>query len=770
MLTLKGINRTYRVGKRSVVALDSIDLSFESVGFVAILGPSGCGKTTLLNIIGGLDRYTKGELSIDSVSTVAFSEHDWDAYRNHRIGFVFQNYNLIAHITVLKNVELALSLSGVMKSEREKRAKRVLDDVGLTDHYHKKPNQLSGGEQQRVAIARALVNDPDIILADEPTGAIDSRTSARIMAILKDISRTRLVIMVTHNEAIARTYSDRIIHLVDGRVQSDDRTVEARAKRRRFTPLKTAMSHLTALSLSMNNLWTKKIRTIMTSVAGSIGIIGVALVLSLVFGFQSYVDRAQKDLLAGIPIQIDRIAYVENRSLGDHSDSPVELPPRFPDEELVKPYVPATRYSPTTHVNTLTEDYLDYLDGLDPSLYEDTTRHYSVQPTFLQERPERGVVEIDRNAFRIRELAVDDRNYIEEQYDVLKGRLPKEGSLETVIVISSRNQLLDTMLSALGYSGDDVEVSFDELLDTTFVLPDYDDYYVFNETSGLFEKNPSALNGSEAETIEVVGILRMRPDASTSLLGTGIGYTADLTEHVLDMAARSNIVKAQTEALESDTYVDVMTGEALTERAVLERLAAFGAPQMPNRITIYPKSFEAKEEIAAYLERYNERFDSVTETEEMIFHTDYGARITARLGEVVASITLALIGFAAISLVVSSLLIGIVTYASVIERTKEIGILKSIGARKKDVLRVFNAEAMIIGLIAGSIGIAITLLLNPLLDLLVFRLASVRSVTRLTPWIAALLIAVSIALTLLAGLIPAKIAAGKDPVEALRAE
>jgi putative ABC transport system permease protein len=770
MLTLKGINRTYQVGNRRVIALDSIDLSFDHVGFVSILGPSGCGKTTLLNIIGGLDRYTAGELAIDSVSTVDYDEHDWDAYRNHRVGFVFQNYNLITHITVLQNVELALSLSGVAKSERERQAKRVLDDVGLTDHYDKKPNQLSGGEQQRVAIARALVNDPDIILADEPTGAIDSKTSTRIMDILKAISKTRLVIMVTHNEQIAQTYSDRIIHLLDGHVQSDDRTVEEHTKRRQGASLKTAMSYVTALGLSMNNLWTKKIRTIMTSVAGSIGIIGVALVISLVFGFQSYVDQAQKDLLAGIPIQIDRIAYVENRSLDDSLSSEFELPTRFPDDEIVTPYVPVTRYSPTTHVNTLTENYLDYLDGLDPQLYEDMTRHYSVKPTFLKNTAAQGIIEINPNAFRIRELAVDDKTYIEAQYDILRGRLPEEGSLETVIVINSRNQLLDTMLSALGYPGDDVKVSFDELLDTTFVLPDYDDYYVFNETRALFEKDLSAFYEPQAKTIEVVGILRIRPDASTGLLGTGIGYTSALTEYVLEMAERSNIVIAQREAYEANTYVDVMTGAPLTERAVLERLVALGAPQMPNRITIYPKSFEAKEAIATYLERYNDRFDSVTETEKMIFHTDYGARITERLGEVITSITLALIGFAAISLIVSSLLIGIVTYASVIERTKEIGILKSIGARRKDVLRVFNAEAMIIGFIAGSIGIAVAFLLNPLIDLFVYRLASVRSITRLTPWMALLLIFVSIALTLLAGLIPAKIAAGKDPVEALRTE
>ncbi len=473
MLTLKAINRTYQVGKRRVTALDSIDLSFENVGFVSILGPSGCGKTTLLNIIGGLDRYTTGELLIDSVSTVDYDEHDWDAYRNHRVGFVFQNYNLITHITVLQNVELALSLSGVAKSETRRQAMRVLDDVGLTEHCHKKPNQLSGGEQQRVAIARALANDPDIILADEPTGAIDSRTSARIMDILKAVSKSRLVIMVTHNESIAKTYSDRIIRLLDGRVQSDDRAVEEDRTRRQIAPLKTAMSHVTALALSMNNLWTKKIRTIMTSVAGSIGIIGVALVISLVYGFQSYVDQAQKDLLAGIPIQIDRIAYVENRSLDDSLSTEIELPPRFPDDETVTPYVPVTRYSPTTHVNTLTKNYLDYLDGLDSTLYEDMTRPLLRQADVLEGYVRKASSDPPTPFESVSSPSTIRR--ISENNMIFCGGVCQRGSLETVIVINSRNQLLDTMLSALGYPGDDVEVTFDELLDTTFVLPDLDD-------------------------------------------------------------------------------------------------------------------------------------------------------------------------------------------------------------------------------------------------------------------------------------------------------
>ncbi|TVP86460.1 MAG: ATP-binding cassette domain-containing protein [Acholeplasmataceae bacterium] len=776
MLRLKNISKSYDLGTRVVDALKGINLAFREQEFVAILGQSGSGKTTLLNVIGGLDRYSDGDLEIDRVSTKRYKDADWDTYRNHRVGFVFQNYNLIAHISVLQNVELALTISGVGPKERRNRATKVLEQVGLADQLDKKPNQLSGGQMQRVAIARALVNDPNIILADEPTGALDSKTSIQIMDILKSISKDKLIILVTHNPLLAETYSDRIIKLLDGEVIADSKPhasqdeLSMKEKRKQ-----TAMSFSTALKLSFNNLFTKKIRTIITAVAGSIGIIGVALVLSLSNGFGRYVNNVQTDLLASLPITIDRTTTVLPTNVLNFGQT--RMPDReglFPETDFVTPLVPTSNINVYTHANIMTQDYIDYIQALDSNLYDDITMTYSVSPVFLRMRPDETVHHISNSAFRINELAADNPEYLLTQYDILAGEFPEPDSFDAVIVVNSRNQLLDSMLNALGFPGQNIEVPFEDLLGMTFKLVNNDIYYVKNEDTGLYQPRLSAYHDEAAIEVRVVGILRVKEDAASSILSMGIGYTSLLTRYVLDTARDSQVVQAQLEAFttgeDTGTYVNVINGNPITRAETLSRLTSLGAPQFPNRITIYPKSFEAKDAITTYLRDYNDRFDQELERHLFIIHTDVSETVTGVLGQMIRTITIILVAFAAISLFVSSLMIGIITYVSVIERTKEIGVLRSIGARKIDITRVFNAETMIIGFTAGTFGVLATYAMNPLINIVLHGITGARGIASLNVLPAFLLIMVSVALTLIAGLIPATIASKKDPVVALRTE
>jgi putative ABC transport system permease protein len=780
MLKLTHINKDYLIGDSVTHALADINLEFRNHEFVSILGQSGSGKTTLLNLIGGLDHYTSGDLFIQNQSTKEFKDSDWDAYRNATIGFVFQSYNLISHLSVLDNVEIALTLSGVGSSERKARAKKVLEEVGLADQIHKRPNQLSGGQMQRVAIARALVNNPKIVLADEPTGAIDSKTSVQIMELIKKISRDRLVIMVTHNEILANEYSDRIIHLFDGRVVSDSRPyveqslVAGPSKKNR----KTSMSFGTALKSSFKNLWSKKTRTILTAVAGSIGIIGIALVLAISNGMTKYVDQMQSDTLSGFPLTINpsvsassdmlntpvqRISSVTGNLIGENE---------FPEEETLFAYDSASDYDP--HENVITSDFLDYLDAMDPVLYNsisysrELSMHVIAQTSsggyrLVETATSQGIMGMLTGGGSFSEIP-DSREFIESQYDLLgtQSRYP-ETYQEIVLVVDEQNRIDVDILANFGI-GLEEEYSFDDWIGRSFTVVQNNDFYV--QSGATFSEGTdyeAMVSSPDSVTITIVGILRVKETASSELLSTGIGYTTLLTEHMLETATVSDVVLAQI----ASPDVDVQTGMAFDDLTTYESVIGdIGGTTMPSGVQIYPVSFEAKETIKTYLDQYNEPLEDA----DKILYSDLAETISGTISTLIDTITLILSAFAAISLVVSSIMIGIITYVSVVERTKEIGILRSIGARKRDIGRVFNAETVLIGFTAGVIGILSTLLLTIPLNLIIAKMIGVPGFAILPVWSAVALIAVSVGLTFVAGLIPSGIAARRDPVVALRTE
>ncbi len=780
MLTLKNITKVYESKTLKVDALKGINLSFRTKEFVSILGPSGCGKTTLLNLIGGLDRYTDGDLIIDGISTKTYHDKEWDTYRNHRIGFVFQNYHLIQHLSVIENVALALTLSGSSRETRLNKAKHALIEVGLEDQLYKKPNQLSGGQQQRVSIARALVNDPDILLADEPTGAIDSKTAEKIMNLLKAISKNRLVIMVTHNPELAKTYSDRIITMLDGLVTEDSMPSEGeqQADAYEMNP-KTAMRYVTALGLSFKNLLTKKVRTIITALAGSIGIIGIALILSVSNGFQLYIRDVQQELLSAVPITIDETTLVLPDTLPTgppifNDNNPAAL---FPDDSFVTPFTPVERTSNYTHFNVLTNEYMTYLEKLDNTLYQEMTYQYDIDPLLIRQVNE-SYQRIFSGSIQMRQLNVDEIELLENQYDVLSGRYPNRDALEMVIVVSNRNQLRDFVLKNLGFVDEKdqllEEVSFETLSNLTFKLVHSGIYYE-EGGDGFFDTNAKdAYLHPDAVEMNIVGILRIKEGVETPLLREGFGYSQAVSDYILENSAHAPIVEALEASLAegniTGTYQRVTRDDTYDSRnQIITDIHRLGGTQFPTNITIYANDFEAKESIAAYLSAYNEQFED-DEFYLKIIHTDFTQTFTSYLSQIVNNITYLLVGLSGISLIVSSVLIGIITYVSVIERTKEIGILRAIGARKKDITRVFNAETIIIGFLSGTFGIIVTLILNPIINGIIENLAEIKDLAILNPATAILLIVLSVALTLIAGFIPAKIASRKDPVVALRTE
>ncbi|MBE0700178.1 MAG: FtsX-like permease family protein, partial [Acholeplasmataceae bacterium] len=610
-----------------------------------------------------------------------------------------------------------------------------------------------------------------------PTGALDSKTSLQIMEILKKISNDKLIIMVTHNPFLAKTYSDRTIHLLAGEVQSDSQPyVNGFEPNKKNQTPRTSMSFPTALRLSFNNLFTKKIRTIITSIAGSIGIIGVAMVLSLSNGLTKYVDTVQTDLLASLPILIERTTFIVPTSpptLGG-SQGTQDSEELFPDYEYITPYIPQSSFSSNTHVNVITQDYMDYLDTIDPGLYDDITYRYSISPIFLKLDSFDASYRVNTSSFRLGELAADNSEYLLSQYDLLAGEFPLEDTYDAVIVVNTHNQLPDSMLNTLGFAGQNVQVPFEDLIGMTFKLVTNDQYYIKNEIQNKYNTRSSAYFDEESLDMRVVGILRMKPDASANILSMGIGYTSAVTNYVLETSRESQVVEDQLASFLSGEisgiYYNVISGNTFTRNDILNSLTSLGAPQFPNRITIYPKSFESKDIITGYLRDFNSQFNPQTETSQMIIHTDISEAVSSVVGQMISTITIVLVAFAGISLFVSSIMIGIITYVSVIERTKEIGVLRSIGARKKDITRVFNAETMIIGFGAGVIGIALTMILNPIINMVFYSFTKARNLASLTFTIAFVLILVSVALTLIAGLIPAKIASKKDPVVALRTE
>lgn len=881
MLQLKNITKNYVAGDTEVRALKGVTIEFRESEFVSILGPSGCGKTTMLNIIGGLDRYTDGDLVIGGRSTKEFKDKDWDAYRNHKIGFVFQNYNLIPHQTVLANVELALTLSGVSKAERRKRASEALEKVGLGDQLHKKPNQMSGGQMQRVAIARALVNNPDIILADEPTGALDSETSVQIMDILKEISAEKLIIMVTHNGDLAEKYSSRIVRLLDGKITGDsdpfssladsqDSVSAARVKEERKKHGKVSMSFFTALSLSFKNLLTKKGRTFLTSFAGSIGIIGIALILSLSHGFQSYIDRVQEDTISTYPITIedemmDMTSLMETM-LGKIDNKVEHEPGRIYTNSILGEMINSMMSQVKT--NSLGE-LKSYFESPDCNIHEFTTDiqyGYDVDLNIYSSDTSKSIKKVNPSTLfediwgisgdsgystmmssysnsNMWVQMIDNQELLDSQYNVLAGRWPK--NYDEVVLVTNDKTITDVTLYALGLrdaaeldnilsqlgsgnkiEADDTSYTYEDLMNLTFKLVLSSDYYEYDEankrwndksTNEEYVKNLIA-NGKE---IKIVGIIEAKEDAVATSITGSIGYTKALTDYVLDATQKAEVVKAQladektdiftglpfadnSEEIEKITiddvyayiatlpedqqqamqlYLKMMTEEQIVEmfKSQLQTSSAstfkdnliklgYADTDKPSSINIYAKDFNAKDEITSIIEEYNRKVADEGHDNLTISYTDYIGLMMSSISTIINTISYVLIAFVSISLVVSSIMIGIITYISVLERTKEIGILRSIGASKHDVSRVFNAETMIIGLVSGSMGILITVLLDIPINIVIKSLTKIPNVASL-PWQGALiLITISVLLTLIAGLIPAKVASRKDPVIALRTE
>ena len=771
MLELKNLSKNYYVGNQVIPALKNVNLKFRRNEFVSILGPSGCGKTTMLNIIGGLDRYTSGDLLIDNKSTSEFTGNNWDAYRNSTIGFVFQNYNLISHLNVLDNVEMALSLSGIAAKERKERATKVLEDVGLADQLTKKPNQLSGGQMQRVAIARALVNNPKILLADEPTGAIDSKTSNQIMKLIQEISKTRLVIMVTHNSKIANEYSDRIINLLDGEILNDSNHVdeEYESSNGGLINKKTSMSYRQAIKTSFKNLVTKKGRTAITAFAGSIGIIGIALVLALSTGMTDYVDEMQEDTLAGFPITVNQTAT----TFGPQSNNPmaVDESPNtgFPEGNTVYPY--DNEASMTIHQNILDDEFITYIGNIDSSLVNSISYTSAVALNIVTESntgafdlvatDPSGGFDFFGGTSVFSEIP-DNQEFVESQYDILSGIYPTSYN-DLVLVVDSENRVSIDVLEALGYNIDD-EYTFGEFIGKEFKVIPNDVYY--SQVGNIYLPNNNyedLYNNVDAVTVTIVGVLRVNEDATSEVLSAGIGYTTLLTNYILEDAMTSKIVIAQKDSETVNVLTDTEFNSQITYDSVMQLL---GGDTTPTGIQIYPTSFEAKDDIKAYIDTYNIGRDDIDE----IVYTDLAEVLSSTISTLINTITIILAAFAAISLVVSSIMIGIITYVSVIERTKEIGIMRSLGARKKDISRIFNAETLLIGLGSGILGILVYLALQGPLNIIISKLIDVDGFANLPIQFAIGLVLLSSTLTFISGLIPSRIAANKDPVTALRTE
>ena len=837
MLELNGIRKTYVTGTTSVEALKGIDLKFRDSEFVSILGQSGCGKTTLLNIIGGLDKYTSGDLKINGRSTKDFKDRDWDAYRNNSIGFVFQSYNLIPHQTVLSNVELALTLSGVSKAERRQRATEALEKVGLKEQIHKKPNQMSGGQMQRVAIARALVNDPDILLADEPTGALDTQTSIQIMDLLKEISKDRLIIMVTHNPELATQYSTRIIRLLDGTITDDNNPYNGEddniatktdedsltdKKSGKTKKKKTSMSFFTALSLSLNNLMTKKTRTILTAFAGSIGIIGIALILSISNGIQNYIDRVQRDTLSSYPIQlqkesVDVSSMIENMMGNkdknvDHDKDKIYSNNIMTDmvnsmvaevnsnnlkafksylenhKSDVDGYISDIQYSYDVPLYIYSTDTSDGVTQLNPSSVMENMYGMSVSGD--------GMMSAGMQNTSVWSRLFDNRQMLDEQYDLIAGSWADNYN-EVMLVVDENNEIDDYTLYSLGfkdpaevkkifknviagnsYETEETQYTYDEVLDKKFKLVLPTELYRYNDTFGIWE---DASHDDEymttvvnnAEEVKIAGIIRKNPDAASVSVSSGVAYTKDLMPYIIEKVNEAQIVKQQLADPEKDVFTGMSFDNDKTSISTLENnksLLGIASEDNPSEIDIYAKDFDSKEKLQDFINNYNDEVTADGRDEDTINYTDYVGILMSSVSTIITAISSVLIAFVAISLVVSSIMIGIITYISVLERTKEIGVLRSIGASKKDVSRVFNAETLIEGFVSGAMGIIITLILCIPANAVIKNVTDISNVAQLPVAGAVILVIISMLLTTIAGLIPAKMAAKKDPVVALRTE
>ena len=769
MLEIKNINKSYKVGEHKQKVLKDVSIKFRENEFVSVLGQSGSGKTTLLNLIGGLDRYDTGDIIINGKSTKHFKDKDWDAYRNNSIGFIFQSYNLINHISILDNVEMGMTLSGVSKKIRKERAIEVLKKVGLEEHINKKPNQLSGGQMQRVAIARALANDPDIILADEPTGALDSKTSKSIMNLIKEISKDKLVIMVTHNEEIALEYSSRIIKLNDGVIIEDSKPVKEVDSENNYKLKKTSMSFITALNLSLRNIITKKGRTLLTAFASSVGIIGIALILSLSNGFDKQIEKFENDTLTNYPITISK-GTMENTdeamSLFTSSNG------KYSDEKYI--YKQKIDLEKMTHINNIDEDYLNYLDSIDKNLIDGIsyTRLSVMGINLLVKGKNTKMVSFGtslNSVMTIPKSFDEENNYLKNNYDLLYGKFPKEAT-DVLLVISSDNEVSEKVLENLGLDVNQDKFSFEDVLNKELVYVINDNLYnkikAGNKNIYIAKNNYDKLYDMDGNIkLNISGIVRLKKDVKTGMFTPGIIFKDELGELIYEKNKNSDVVKEQ----KGKDYF-VLSGEKFSNESMIssevEAISYLGGNKIPYIINIYPKDFNAKNKISELLDKYNENKTA----ENKIIYKDY-AKIFVDLSQnIMDAITYVLIAFSAISLIVSSIMIGIITYISVLERTKEIGILRSLGARKKDITRVFNAETFIIGLVSGLLGIIIARLLLFPANVILENITNLKNVAILNPLHAIILIIISLVLTLIGGYIPAVIASHKDPVESLRVD
>lgn len=779
MLELKNIKKSYKTGEFVQHALKGVSLTFDRNEFVCILGASGSGKTTLLNIIGGLDRYDSGDLIINNMSTKKFNDNLWDAYRNNCVGFIFQSYNLIGHLSVLENVEMSLTLSGV-KNKKDK-ALSALDRVGLKDHAYKKPNQLSGGQMQRVAIARAIVNDPEVILADEPTGALDTKTSKQIMELIKEISKEKLVIMVTHNPDLAKKYATRIIEVKDGEVISDSLPKEKYKDKNNIEIKKTKMSLLTALKLSFNNIRTKKGRTFLTAFASSIGIIGISIILSLSNGFDKQVDIYQKNTLSNFPITISKSTMsMDEKQMEEMMGSMMPGEGDYPKDKVIYSF-DINSYD-MLHTNNITKEYIEYIEKLDDSLISGISFTRATNLNLLVKNGE-DVKSVSSNELNMGVIPkeLDKEDFMMEAFDLLDGEYPKNIT-DIVLVVDSKNRVDTKILKALGLS-DKEKIDFKEVLGKEIKLVFNNQYYT--KYMNMFIPNTNlddVYYNKENLTLKVVGIVRNKEDnylgqiatsmnslgnitdTSSMMSSNNIGsilYKNDLVEKVISVNSSSDIVLSQTKSDNS-----VFTGEKLDSDSKDNMLLYLGSKDEPFMINIYPKDFESKDKIIEYLDKYNiDKND-----EDKIVYNDLASTFISFGSKIMDAITVVLIAFSAVSLVVSSIMIGIITYISVLERTKEIGVLRSLGARKKDVSRVFNAETFIVGVLSGLIGVLIARLLIIPVNIILKDLTGLSNVAILDPLHALLLIVISTALTLIGGAIPANMASKKDPVIALRTE
>lgn len=874
MLRLVGIKKDYKIAAGVVPALKGIDLAFRKNEFVCILGQSGCGKTTLLNIIGGLDQYTSGDLMIQGKSTKDFSDRDWDVYRNHRIGFIFQSYNLIPHQTVLGNVELSLTIAGIGREERRKRAKLALERVGLGAELEKRPNQLSGGQCQRVAIARALVNNPDILLADEPTGALDSETSVQIMDLIKEIAGERLVVMVTHNPDLAEQYASRIVRLQDGLVESDSNPYskeeeeaeiyeaaavekEHTARGKKQKKARARMSLSTSLSLSGRNLLTKKGRTILTSVAGSIGIISVCLVLALSSGFNHYIKHTEEDMLSYYPVQITENAF-DMMSIMAGFNSVDDMPDlsELDNKIYVNSFLTGIAQGMTVK-NNISANYLDYIGEMDESWYNAVQYGYGAT---LSDNLFTSALVMDREnddaegmsymslgnlkSFYISELMKREEtakyaelsylvnylgaivgkmpgtdlssdtygDFVLSQYDVVAGSFPQSAN-EAVLVIGENNDVTDltlvqlgllsekefiSVLSEGGIEGDYLSVAFEEITEHPYVLYYNDSVYSKNEEGGyafLYNGNKQSLEVSDGEgvAITVSGILRLKDGITYGCLNSGLYLTESLVTDYIAHNMQSEIVRwlndesnllygkyhvSPAEHLNDYYFERQILGQTYYVNTTNETaLRIIGGNDMPNSISLYLRDFDSKNAVIDYLDAWNvkcekgESYGGIKLTEaDKITYTDTVGLLMGMVQTMLDVITYVLVAFTAISLIVSSVMIGIITYVSVVERVKEIGVLRSLGARKRDIKNLFNAETFIIGLAAGLIGVAVTYLLSVPINAVIYTLSGISGIAALPVLTAFVMVVISVALTLISGLIPASAAAKKDPVIALRTE